>query len=72
MNYPGWEATLDGQRTPIYTTDYLLRGVILPAGSHRIEMRYTAPAARTGAWVSLLTLALFVGLSVYTRRKSTK
>jgi hypothetical protein len=72
INYPGWEATLDGQRTPIYTTDYLLRGVILPAGSHRIEMRYTAPAARTGAWISLLTLSLFVGLSVYTRRKSAK
>jgi hypothetical protein len=72
VNYPGWQATLDGQSVPVYTTDYLLRGVILPAGSHRVELRYSSSAARTGAWVSLLTLALCVGLMIYARAKSAK
>jgi hypothetical protein len=56
INYPGWEATVDGQPATIFTTNYLLRGVILPEGKHRVEMHYAAPAARRGAIISLLTL----------------
>jgi hypothetical protein len=66
--YPGWEATIDGQRAPILLTDYLLRGVVLPAGHHTVEMRYVAHAARTGAYVSALTLCLIAGLAIYARR----
>ncbi len=68
--YPGWVATMDGQPTRIMLTDYLLRGVALPPGQHRIEMQYTAPAARTGALISALTLLLLCGLAVYARRKA--
>jgi len=67
INYPGWTATIDGKSAPIYTADFLLRGVMLPAGSHRIEMRYTAPAARTGAIISLLTLFILGGIAVRAR-----
>jgi uncharacterized membrane protein YfhO len=51
--YPGWLATVDGQPTPLYQTDYILRGLPVKAGKHRVEMRYTAPAASKG-------LALFI------------
>jgi hypothetical protein len=61
INYPGWEATIDGQPAPIFTADYLLRAVITPAGKHRVEMRYTAPAARRGAIISALTLLALLG-----------
>lgn len=63
--YPGWEATIDGAAARIDATNYLLRGVILPAGQHRVEMRYTAPAARNGAIISALTLVGLCGLTVY-------
>ena len=66
--YPGWVATVDGRPARVDLADFLLRGVALSAGAHRIEMRYTAPAARTGALISALTLALLAGLFVYTRR----
>lgn len=66
--YPGWEATLDGVAQPIYLTNFLLRGVAVPPGQHRIEMRYRAPAARTGALISLSTLLLIILLSVFARR----
>ena len=66
--YPGWEATVDGGRAPILLTDYLLRGVALPAGQHQVEMRYTAPAARTGALISVCTLLLLFGLAFSARR----
>ena len=69
MFYPGWEATVDGQPTKILLTDYLLRGISLPAGQHRVEMRYTAPAARNGAIISVLTLFVLITLAVYAHRQ---
>jgi hypothetical protein len=65
--YPGWTATVDGRPERIKLTDYLLRGIALPPGRHRIELRYTATAARNGAFISALTLALLAGLLGYTR-----
>ena len=67
--YPGWEATVDGRAERILPTDYLLRGVFVPAGHHRVEMRYRAAAARAGAAVSALTLALLAGLAVWSWRR---
>ncbi len=69
VNYPGWEATIDGQPTTIFKTDYLLRGVIVPAGKHRVEMRYTAPAAKIGAMISALTLLLLGGMAIFAARR---
>jgi hypothetical protein len=61
--YPGWVATVDGAPARIHLTDYLLRGVAVPAGRHRVEMRYAAPAARNGAIISALTLCCLVALA---------
>jgi len=68
--YPGWTATVDGQPAQMSVADYLLRGVALPAGRHTVEMRYTAPAARTGAIISGCTLLLLCALFIYGRRTS--
>ena len=65
--YPGWEATVDGQRAQIHLADYLLRGIALPPGHHRVEMRYTAPAARIGAIISGSTLLFLGALFIYWR-----
>jgi hypothetical protein len=69
VSYPGWEARLDGQPVQIFTADYLLRGVAMPAGEHQIEMRYTAPGARRGAIVSVCTLFLLGGMVIWSRRR---
>jgi hypothetical protein len=66
--YPGWEATIDGQPAYINVADFMLRGVVLTAGQHRVELRYTAPGARFGALISALTLCLLAGLAYYARR----
>ncbi len=68
MFYPGWVATVDGRPAEIHLTDYLLRGVVVPAGAHRVEMRYTAPAARVGAIISALSLLSLIGLAWQARR----
>jgi Bacterial membrane protein YfhO len=69
VNYPGWQATMDGQPAEILTADYLLRGVVVPEGRHRVEMRYTAPAARRGAIISALTLITLAGAVIFGLRK---
>jgi hypothetical protein len=69
INYPGWEAMVDGEAARIHATDYLLRGVVVPAGQHRVEMQYRAPAARNGAIISVLSLAACGALLFYSYRR---
>ena len=66
--FPGWVATVDGQPAELYQTDYLLLGLPVKAGIHRVEMRYTAPAARTGLALSIISALLIFVIVVYGRR----
>jgi Bacterial membrane protein YfhO len=51
---PGWKATLDGREVPVERVDYLLRGVAVGPGEHRIVMTYEPWSWRAGWIVSLL------------------
>jgi len=50
---PGWRATIDGKHADIIQTNYLLRGLVVPQGRHKIEMHYALDSINTGKWVSL-------------------
>jgi hypothetical protein len=57
--YPGWTAQADGRPVPLLRADGLFRAVSLPAGSHRVVMRYRPISFYAGAALSavgLLTL----------------
>jgi hypothetical protein len=61
-DYPGWEAKVDGRRTPLIRADFLLKAVPVPAGSHEIELRFNPRSFRWGLWISALAaLALVAG-----------
>lgn len=66
--YPGWKARVDGKKTEILRVDALLQGIKLPAGAQQVELRYRPSVLP--AIVSLLTLALAVGLLMASRRRS--
>ena len=38
--YPGWQATVDGLSTPIFKTDFIVKGIPVPAGQHVVELSY--------------------------------
>jgi hypothetical protein len=61
----GWKATLDGQATPLWPVDLVLRGVALQAGRHRIAMRYETPGLADGLTVAgASALLLLLGLAL--------
>ncbi|HEX7041813.1 MAG TPA: YfhO family protein [Patescibacteria group bacterium] len=37
--YPSWHAYIDGHETRIYTTDYMMQGIIVPKGNHTIAFQ---------------------------------
>ena len=55
LHFTGWNATLDGRQVPIERVDYLLRGIAVDAGEHRIVMTYQPWSWRLGWVISLLT-----------------
>lgn len=76
--YPaGWKAFVDGEEIPIYPTNYILRGLPVPAGAHTVELRFEPESYRLSIKLSLagliLTLlALIAGVIWQLRRKSKK
>ena len=74
VHYPGWEAPVDGKPAEIPRADTLFRALVLPAGSHRIEMRFRPRYFAWGAAVSLFTLFGFLVLvgSQWRKRASSR
>jgi hypothetical protein len=54
--YPDRRAWVDGRRSPRMKVDFALTAVRVPAGNHRIELKYDTRALWAGAGVSALTL----------------
>ncbi len=72
--YPaGWTATLDGKPLKIYQTNFVLRGVKVPAGEHEITFRFEPVSIYYGnifSWIGhALLLCLGIGVVVILYRK---
>ena len=60
----GWKATLDGKEVPVRLANVLFRAVAVPAGSHRIELRYRPAAVYWGAALTATGVAALAALLV--------
>lgn len=61
--YPGWQATVDGAPAALLRANYLLRGVLLPAGHHRVQFEFRPAALQQGAVISLAAAAAVLALA---------
>ena len=66
MHYPkGWDAYLNDKLIDYHKVNYLLRGVVLPPGSHQLTFKFEPAVIRTGTFVMAsgwLIFALAIGL----------
>lgn len=69
---PGWSASVSGRPAPVLRADGVLQGVPVPAGNHRVVLRYVPPGFRLGATISLVTLLLALGGIFVERRRARR
>lgn len=72
--YPNWHAYIDGQETPVIQCNYVLRGIEVPQGKHKVEFKYIPKEYAIGSTIayasSFAIIALILGLvGVYFYRK---
>jgi hypothetical protein len=59
--YPaGWKAYIDGSEKPYFRTDYVLRGMIVPAGDHQIRFEFKPSSYYVGNTVSIISSLIFI------------
>ena len=74
--YPkGWNAYVDGNIMPHVSVNYVLRGMPVPAGKHKIEFKFEPQTYKTGnsiAMVGSILLLVTVAGSIYMEMKKGK
>lgn len=67
-NYPGWQATIDGQPTGILPANLLFRAIMIPKGEHMVLFEFKPRSLRVGALITGTAIAvLMIGLIISLR-----
>jgi len=56
----GWNAYIDDVLTPHYNVNYVLRGMVIPKGIHKIEFKFEPNIIKQGEIISLISYALLL------------
>jgi hypothetical protein len=66
-HYPGWRVRVDGRQRRILLANGMYRAVAIDAGEHRVVFDYRPASFRAGVALSLVSLAILVGVGVRSR-----
>lgn len=70
----GWNAYVDDKLTPHYRVDYVLRGMEIPIGKHKIEFKFEPTVIKKGNTITLtsylLLLIIPLGWFIIKKKKS--
>jgi hypothetical protein len=66
--FPGWEVRVGGRPASLHEAYGFLRGVVVEAGEHEIQMRYRPRTLLAGAALSLAGMLTLLAVTVFSRR----
>lgn len=56
----GWNAYIDGELTPHYRVNFVLRGLEVPKGNHKIEFKFEPTVIKKGTTIALISYGLLL------------
>ena len=72
----GWKSFVDGEEVPHFRVNYILRGMVLPAGEHTIDFKFEPKSyfagkkiASASSYVMILLILAAIGWEIRTRPK---
>ena len=64
--YPsGWEVYIDDVKSDYFDINYILRGMVIPSGVHKIDFHFAPSIVKTGINIRILTIIITFSLVVY-------
>ncbi|MEM7030680.1 MAG: hypothetical protein AAF629_14030 [Chloroflexota bacterium] len=64
IHYPGWQARIDEVPVDIYPTNGIFQGILVPPGSHLVNLQFSPASFWWGLWFSILGLVFTLSLIV--------
>jgi hypothetical protein len=76
---PGWHVYVDGKEVDHFRTNWILRGMVIPAGEHEIEFLFYPDTfvnltymSNAIGWILILLIVGYIGYYFYNRKKKNK
>ena len=66
-----WNVFIDGEKKEYFKTNGVIRGLIIPKGSHKVVFKYDRSSFNKGVFASLSSFFIIIGLIFFGYRKST-
>ena len=71
--YPsGWDVYVDDIKSEYFDVNYILRGMIVPSGIHKIDFYFSPSIVKTGINIRILTIIITFSLIAYMLYKNNK
>ena len=65
----GWRCFIDGKEAELLQGNIMYMGVLVPEGTHRVELQYETPYLKAGLLISIVGFGLFVLFLVFEKKK---
>jgi hypothetical protein len=62
--YPGWKAWIDDREVSIFGVNQVNRGIVVPAGNHRVVLRYEPQSIRIALWLTVGGVIGLIGIVI--------